>query len=61
MKFPYGLADFASIRREGYFYQDRTHYIRIVEERGKQLVFLRPRRFGKSLLTFTPDCSTCRG
>lgn len=49
MKFPYGLADFASIRREGYFYQDRTHYIRIVEERGKQLVFLRPRRFGKSL------------
>lgn len=49
MKFPYGLADFASIRREGYFYQDRTQYIRVVEERGKQLVFLRPRRFGKSL------------
>jgi len=49
MKFPYGLADFSSIRREGYFYQDRTHYIRLVEERGKQLVFLRPRRFGKSL------------
>lgn len=49
MKFPYGLADFDSIRREGYFYQDRTHYLRVVEERGKQLVFLRPRRFGKSL------------
>ncbi|MFN8486214.1 MAG: AAA family ATPase [Caldilineaceae bacterium] len=49
MKFPYGLADFYSLRKEGYFYQDRTHFIRIVEERGKQLVFLRPRRFGKSL------------
>ncbi|MFN8489236.1 MAG: AAA family ATPase [Caldilineaceae bacterium] len=49
MKFPYGLADFAALRREGYVYLDRTHYLRVVEERGKQLVFLRPRRFGKSL------------
>lgn len=49
MKFPYGLADFYSIRKEGYFYQDRTRFIRTVEERGKQLVFLRPRRFGKSV------------
>ncbi|MFZ4660368.1 MAG: AAA family ATPase [Caldilineaceae bacterium] len=49
MKFPYGLADFYSLRKEGYFYQDRTRFIRLVEERGKQLVFLRPRRFGKSL------------
>ena len=49
MKFPYGLADFYSIRKEGYFYQDRTAFIRTLEERGKQLVFLRPRRFGKSM------------
>lgn len=49
MKFPYGLADFYSIRKEGYFYQDRTHFIRTLEERGKQLIFLRPRRFGKSV------------
>ena len=49
MKFPYGLADFDALRREGYVYLDRTHYLRVVEERGKQLVFLRPRRFGKSL------------
>lgn len=49
MKFPYGLADFYSLRKEGYFYQDRTQFIHLVEERGKQLVFLRPRRFGKSL------------
>ena len=49
MKFPYGLADFYKIRKEGYFYQDRTAYLRVVEERGTQLIFLRPRRFGKSL------------
>lgn len=49
MKFPYGLADFYKVRRDGYFYQDRTAYIRTVEERGTQLVFLRPRRFGKSM------------
>jgi hypothetical protein len=49
MKFPYGLADFYSLRREGYVYLDRTAYLRVVEERGKQLLFLRPRRFGKSL------------
>jgi hypothetical protein len=34
---------------QGYFYQDRTSFIRTLEERGKQLVFLRPRRFGKSI------------
>ena len=49
MKFPYGLADFYKIRKEGYFYQDRTHFIRTIEERGSQLIFLRPRHFGKSM------------
>jgi hypothetical protein len=50
MKFPYGIANFAAIRQEGYFYQDRTHLIPSLEAAGKQLLFLRPRRFGKSLL-----------
>lgn len=27
MKFPYGLSDFATLIREGYFYQDRTDRI----------------------------------
>ena len=49
MHFPYGLADFWSIRNEGYFYVDRTDRIPLIEEAGKQLLFLRPRRFGKSL------------
>lgn len=49
LKLPYGISDFAQVRSEGYTYLDRTHFIPIVEETGKQLLFLRPRRFGKSL------------
>ena len=50
MKFPYGLSDFATLIEEGYFYQDRTDRIPLLEETGRQLIFIRPRRFGKSLL-----------
>jgi hypothetical protein len=50
MKFPYGIADFYGIKTENYFYVDRTSCIPALEESGKQLLFLRPRRFGKSLL-----------
>ena len=49
MRFPYGLADFAALICEGYFYVDRTDRIPLIEDAGKQLLFLRPRRFGKSL------------
>ena len=50
MKFPYGLSDFATLIQEGYFYQDRTDRIPQLEAAGRQLIFIRPRRFGKSLL-----------
>ena len=46
---PYGIADFRRIRREGMAYVDRTAYIPRIERLGSTLVFLRPRRFGKSL------------
>ena len=49
MKFPYGISDFYQVRTENYFYVDRTHLLPMVEDVGKQLLFLRPRRFGKSL------------
>ncbi len=49
MKLPYGEADFYSLRTEGQLYVDRTARIAVVEELGKRLLFLRPRRFGKSL------------
>ncbi len=49
MKIPYGVADFHSLRAEGQLYLDRTEHIRKQEDLGKALLFLRPRRFGKSL------------
>ncbi len=49
MKFPYGISDFYQIITEDYLYLDRTDRIRFIEDNGKQLLFLRPRRFGKSL------------
>ncbi len=49
LEFPYGIADFYAIRRDGMVYVDRTPYLREVERLGRILVFLRPRRFGKSL------------
>ncbi|MEI6416074.1 MAG: AAA family ATPase, partial [Pseudomonadota bacterium] len=50
MKFPYGLSDFSKVILDGYFYQDRTGRIPWLEAAGEQLLFIRPRRFGKSLL-----------
>ena len=50
MQFPYGLSDFATLMEGGYFYQDRTDRIPQLEAAGRQLIFIRPRRFGKSLL-----------
>ncbi|MEZ4526028.1 MAG: AAA family ATPase [Desulfobacterales bacterium] len=49
MKFPYGICDFRKITTKNYFYCDRTDRIPLLE-RGEYLLFLRPRRFGKSLL-----------
>ncbi len=49
LELPYGIADFRLIREKGMAYVDRTGLIRDVERLGRNLVFLRPRRFGKSL------------
>ncbi|QTA82033.1 AAA ATPase-like domain-containing protein [Desulfonema limicola] len=49
MKFPYGICDFRKITMKNYFYCDRTDRIPLLEK-GEYLLFLRPRRFGKSLL-----------
>lgn len=49
MDFPYGVASFANIRRDGQLYIDRTDRIQLLESLGASLLFLRPRRFGKSL------------
>jgi hypothetical protein len=53
MHLPYGIANFAELRRGGYAYADKTGFIRELEskEKGRHyLIFLRPRRMGKTLL-----------
>jgi hypothetical protein len=50
LKFPYALSDFNALISEDYFYVDRTSHIPLIENAGLQLLFLRPRRFGKTLL-----------
>ncbi|TWI61353.1 putative AAA-ATPase, partial [Desulfobotulus alkaliphilus] len=49
MKYPYGISDFEKIIENNYFYCDRTDKIPLLENAESQL-FIRPRRFGKSLL-----------
>lgn len=50
IKLPYGLSNFEKIREQGYFFVDRTSFVRTLEELDTHyLFFLRPRRFGKSL------------
>src|ERR1700675_2995653 len=53
MKIPYGISDFGQIRSQGFFYADKTPFLPVLEsaESGyRHLLFLRPRRFGKSTL-----------
>lgn len=47
---PLGIADYERIRRQHYYYVDKTMYIPKLEFSSSYLFFVRPRRFGKSLL-----------
>ncbi len=54
IKIPYGKSDFKGLIEGGSFYQDRTEYIEKLEKWNSDYpVFLRPRRFGKSLFIST--------
>ena len=46
---PYGNSDFETIRRANKYYVDKTMFIPALEKYDYQM-FLRPRRFGKSLM-----------
>ncbi|MCR4561357.1 MAG: AAA family ATPase, partial [Bacteroidales bacterium] len=46
---PQGINDFARIRRENYYYVDKTKYIDHIERDSSYMLIVRPRRFGKSL------------
>lgn len=48
-RIPYGMMNFAVIRRDDCYYVDKTQFIPMIEEADKFFFFIRPRRFGKSL------------
>ncbi|MDW8297480.1 MAG: AAA family ATPase, partial [Raineya sp.] len=48
--FPYGVSNFAQVATDGYVYVDKTAYLEVLEAKKERfIVYLRPRRFGKSL------------
>ncbi|MCI7579039.1 MAG: ATP-binding protein [Prevotella sp.] len=46
---PYGVADFESVMNQNLYYVDKTMYLAELENQPRTLIFIRPRRFGKSL------------
>ena len=53
MKYPIGIQDFESLRKDGYSYVDKTALIYKLVTEGRYYFLSRPRRFGKSLLVST--------
>ena len=50
LKLPVGIEDFQEIRKEGFYYVDKTKLIeQLLANWGKVNLFTRPRRFGKTL------------
>lgn len=50
LSLPIGIEDFKEVRKDGYYYVDKTALIeQVLEKRSKVTLFTRPRRFGKSL------------
>lgn len=58
--YPIGIQNFEKLRKEGYFYIDKTALIYKMVKTGSYYFLSRPRRFGKSLLVstlyFACDC-----
>ena len=51
---PRGIGDYETLKNDGYYYVDKTKYIELLEEtRLRYIFFLRPHRFGKTLLIST--------
>ncbi len=49
-KIPYGISDFKRLKTENFYFVDKTQYIEKLENFPSSfMMFLRPRRFGKSL------------
>jgi len=54
---PYGIGNFEELKKKGFYYVDKTKFIEHMDRLQVQTpLFLRPRRFGKSLLLSTIAC-----
>ena len=51
--YPIGIQNFESLRKDGYYYVDKTAIIHRMISSGRYYFLSRPRRFGKSLLIST--------
>ena len=52
LKMPYGISNYEELITENYYYVDKTKYIEKLENLSeKRIMFLRPRKFGKTLFT----------
>ena len=52
---PYGISNYAQIKRENKYMVDKTKYLELMEKAGNFLLLIRPRRFGKSLFLSMMD------
>lgn len=54
LKLLVAIEDFKKIRRQGFYYIDKTRLIEQFLDRWRKVnLFIRPRRFGKTVLSFT--------
>ncbi|MCC8113631.1 MAG: ATP-binding protein [Bacteroidales bacterium] len=50
-KIPTDVDNFVTLREEGYYFFDKTQYIRTLERQKKFILLVRPRRMGKTLFS----------
>lgn len=53
IKLPYGISDYEELIENGYYYVDKTKYIEEIEEDVTYLMYVRPKKFGKTLFSST--------
>ena len=54
LKLPVGIENFEEIRKSGFYYVDKTKLIeQLLQNWGKVNLFTRPRRFGKTPVSYT--------
>ena len=53
LKLPIGIQTFRKVRQNGYYYVDKTSFIKNLVDEGEHFFLSRPRRFGKSLFVDT--------